>query len=147
MTDRSNRVLNYDGLGHLVDRLDARYWDALAQSLTDEEVETLLSGIDISEPEGSSSISIPEGALLNNAGPKKDRVLNYPGLTYLIGRLDQRYLRDGNGVYSARKLTNARTISITGEASGEGVFDGSTDVDIYTSVKRISNTELEEMLT
>ena len=147
MPDRSNRVLNYDGLGYLVNRLDARYWDALAQSLTDEEVETLLSGTDIPESEGSSSISIPEGALLNNAGPKKDRVLNYPGLTYLIGRLDQRYIRDGNGVYSAGKLTTARTISISGEASGEGLFDGSTDVDIYTSVKRISNTELEEMLT
>lgn len=48
---------------------------------------------------------------------------------------------------TAKKLSTARQIALTGEASGQALFDGSEDVSIYTHVERITNTELEEMLT
>lgn len=47
---------------------------------------------------------------------------------------------------AALKLATPRKIALTGEALGSGQFDGSKDIDIYTTVERITNTELEEAL-
>lgn len=46
----------------------------------------------------------------------------------------------------AEKLKTPRQISLAGDAQGEGSFDGSEDVEIYTTVERLSNSELETML-
>ena len=46
----------------------------------------------------------------------------------------------------AWKLKTPRKIIVSGEVDGEGLFDGSNDVDIYAVVDRITNTELEAML-
>ena len=147
MAEKRDRVLNYDGLKHLIDRLDARYWDGLAYGLTPEEVDDLLEGEEIPEEATGIPGTIPDAAYMNTAGVKKDRVLNYPGLAHLIGRLDARYLRQGSSASMAEKLAHARTISVTGEASGAAAFDGTQDISIVTSVQRLTNTELEAMLT
>ena len=47
---------------------------------------------------------------------------------------------------AALKLATPRKIALTGEALGSGQFDGSKDIDIYTTVERITNSELEEAL-
>lgn len=46
----------------------------------------------------------------------------------------------------AWKLKTLRKIIVSGEVDGEGLFDGSGDVDIYATVDRITNSELEAML-
>lgn len=47
---------------------------------------------------------------------------------------------------TADRLSTPRQIEITGEAAGEGLFDGSEDIEIYTAIERITNTELEAIL-
>ncbi|MDD6041939.1 MAG: hypothetical protein PUD63_12220 [Clostridia bacterium] len=47
---------------------------------------------------------------------------------------------------TAKRLAQARTIAIHGEARGETLFDGSEDASIYTVVEKITNEELEEWL-
>lgn len=47
----------------------------------------------------------------------------------------------------ADKLTFARNIKLTNEVLGQALFDGSDDIEIYTAVERITNAEMEEMLT
>ena len=49
-------------------------------------------------------------------------------------------------VVEADKLRTPRIIQLTGEASGETQFDGTEDVELYTSIAAMSNSELEEML-
>ncbi len=46
----------------------------------------------------------------------------------------------------ADRLTTARNIRLTNEISGQALFDGSDDIEIYTAVDRITNSEMEEML-
>jgi len=46
----------------------------------------------------------------------------------------------------AEKLKTERKISLTGEAVGEAMFDGSHDAEISTILSRITNAELEDML-
>lgn len=55
-------------------------------------------------------------------------------------------ISDAAGVGVADKLSTARQIALTGEARGQALFDGSEDVEIYTHVESITNTELEEIL-
>lgn len=45
-------------------------------------------------------------------------------------------------VNSASKLTTARTVSISGFCSGSAVFDGTTNVDIQTTVTAIDCGEI-----
>ena len=47
---------------------------------------------------------------------------------------------------TAQKLARARTIALSGDATGSTEFDGSKNVEISTSVNAITNTELEEIL-
>lgn len=46
----------------------------------------------------------------------------------------------------ADRLTTARNIRLTNEVLGQALFDGSDDIEIYTAVERITNSEMEEML-
>lgn len=46
----------------------------------------------------------------------------------------------------ADRLTTARNIRLTNEVLGQALFDGSEDIEIYTAVERITNSEMEEML-
>ena len=65
--------------------------------------------------------------------------------------LDDIYQRFGTGdevnARTAERLLNARTISLVGETLGAGQFDGSKDLSIFTTVERLTNEELEGMLT
>lgn len=47
---------------------------------------------------------------------------------------------------TADRLSVAREIGLSGDALGGARFDGSKDIDIYASVPRLTNLELEEML-
>lgn len=47
---------------------------------------------------------------------------------------------------TADRLTTARNIRLTNEVLGQALFDGSDDIEIYTAVERITNSEMEEML-
>ncbi len=47
---------------------------------------------------------------------------------------------------TADRLSNPRKITLINEVSGWNEFDGSQDIEIYTTVGKITNTELEEML-
>ena len=51
-----------------------------------------------------------------------------------------------NEAVTAEKLKTARTIELTGEATGETLFDGSADAAIYVAIERLTNTELEALL-
>ena len=46
----------------------------------------------------------------------------------------------------ADRLTTARNIRLTNEVLGQALFDGSEDIEIFTAVERITNSEMEEML-
>lgn len=46
----------------------------------------------------------------------------------------------------AVRLKTPRAIALGGEAAGETMFDGGEDVTIYTSIERLTNEELEELL-
>lgn len=46
----------------------------------------------------------------------------------------------------ADKLSTPRKIQLVNEVLGWNEFDGSKDIEISTTVRRITNTELEEML-
>lgn len=145
------KVLDRDGLNHLIARLDERY-GANSSAMTEDVVHAIWAGTYIhpEESESASSVSLEdaEARLNSNAHePKTDRVLNYPGLVHLIPRLDLRYVRGGMPASSARRLTTGRYITLTGEASGYAAFDGSEDIEIATAVSRMTNTEIEEMLT
>lgn len=48
---------------------------------------------------------------------------------------------------TARRLYTARSIALGGDAQGGALFDGSADAEIYAAVARLSNEELEEILT
>lgn len=50
-------------------------------------------------------------------------------------------------VDAAQRLTTARTLGLTGDATGGATFDGSADVSLQVVVKRITDNELEEILT
>ena len=47
----------------------------------------------------------------------------------------------------ATRLKTGRTIELTGNATGETIFDGSENVQIFTSISTLTNEELEAMLT
>lgn len=47
---------------------------------------------------------------------------------------------------TADRLLTPREISLSGSAQGAAMFDGSSDVAIYTSITSITNSELEEIL-
>lgn len=60
-------------------------------------------------------------------------------------------MRNGTAVLAetavkAQKLAQKRMIALTGEAVGAAMFDGSEDIDIYTSVEALTNEELEVLL-
>lgn len=46
----------------------------------------------------------------------------------------------------ADKLTTGRNIRLTNEVLGQALFDGGEDIEIFTAVDRITNSEMEEML-
>lgn len=52
-----------------------------------------------------------------------------------------------NGSAVATRLQTPREIALAGDASGGALFDGSADIEIVTVVEKITNTELEEMLS
>lgn len=56
-------------------------------------------------------------------------------------------VRSARHAETAERLATARQIAITGEAAGEGIFDGSEDIAIYTVIDRLTNSELEAILT
>ena len=70
-------------------------------------------------------------------GKQRDRIAE------LEGRGEE---EEGAEAETAKKLSTARQIALTGEASGQTLFDGSEDVSIYTHVERITNSELEELV-
>ena len=139
------KVLNYEGLQHLMDRLDLRYVNS------DETIppELIMRILDITDPdlitvEDEEALSSPSSFIPSSvdgakrdltAGDRINRILNYPGLKHLIERLDLRY-RTGQG----------KSISLTGDVSGYGSWNGSKELSIPTTVSRITNTELEAML-
>lgn len=65
------------------------------------------------------------------------------GNTVSIETLPVRMSRNAE---TAERLANPRQIAIVGEAAGEGMFDGSEDIAIYTAIERMTNTELEAIL-
>lgn len=139
------KVLNYEGLQHLMDRLDLRYVNS------DETIppELIMRILDITDPdlitvEDEEALSSPSSFISSSvdgakrdltAGDRINRILNYPGLKHLIERLDLRYRTD-----------QEKSISLTGDVSGYGNWNGSEELSIPTTVSRITNTELEAML-
>lgn len=55
-------------------------------------------------------------------------------------------LPSGSSSGEATKLANPRVIELDGDVSGSVNFDGSEDVVIRTTVSRLSENELEEIL-
>ena len=139
------KVLNYEGLQHLMDRLDLRY----VNSVETIPPELIMRILDITDPdlitvEDEEALSSPSSFISSSGdgttrdptvGDRINRILNYPGLKHLIERLDLRYRTD-----------QEKSISLTGDVSGYGNWNGSEDLSIPTTVSRITNTELEAML-
>lgn len=80
------------------------------------------------------------------AGADPDE-MTVPEVDVILGDWDEGDLDEGWNARMANQLAHARTIAITGEASGQTSFDGSQDVAIYTHIDALTNTELEAMLT
>ena len=146
------KILNYQGLLHLIERLDLRYIDT-DETISAAIIQAILNGtITLEELEAAAAAASSSGSSSggddNSTGDRANRVLNYPGLQHLIQRLDLRYFRAAEELHAATadRLSEARAIEISGEASGIGYFDGSQDLNIYANVSHITNTELEAML-
>ena len=139
------KVLNYEGLQHLMDRLDLRYVNSVETippelimrilDITDPDLITVEDEEALSSPSSFISSSVDGAKRELTAGNRINRILNYPGLKHLIERLDLRYRTD-----------QEKSISLTGDVSGYGNWNGSEELSIPTTVSRITNTELEAML-
>ena len=139
------KVLNYEGLQHLMDRLDLRYVNSVETippelimrilDITDPDLITVEDEEALSSPSSFISSSVDGAKRDLTAGDRINRILNYPGLKHLIERLDLRYRTD-----------QEKSISLTGDVSGYGNWNGSEELSIPTTVSRITNTELEAML-
>lgn len=104
------------------------------------------------------------------------RVLNYPGLSYyhekianglradlsdldvdidalsdpevrrILGGWAEGELDDGWNARAADKLATARQIALSGDVSGDAMFDGSKDIVIGTAVECLTTTEIDDLM-
>lgn len=72
--------------------------------------------------------------------------LSDPEVRRILGGWEEGELDDGWNARAANKLATARQIALSGDVSGDAMFDGSEDVVIGTAVECLTTTEIDDLM-